>query len=112
MQMNEYQDRAATTAVYPGAGTGSALALAYLGLGLGEAGEVQGKIKKIIRDDGGILSDAARIALLKELGDLQWYVAMLAHEIDVPLSVIAEVNLDKLSDRKRRDVLAGSGDDR
>lgn len=112
MQMNEYQERAASTAVYPGHGTGSALAVAYLGLGLGEAGEVQGKIKKILRDEGGIVTDAARIGILKELGDVQWYVAMLAAELGLALETIAEVNLDKLADRQRRDVLAGSGDER
>lgn len=110
--MNDYQSRAAATAVYPDAGKGTALALAYIGLGLGEAGEVQGKIKKIIRDDGGVLTDQARIALMKELGDLQWYVAMLAREISVPLETIAQVNLDKLADRRERDVLGGSGDER
>ncbi len=112
MQMNEYQDRAAQTAVYPGVGTGSALAVSYLGLGLGEAGEIQGKIKKILRDDNGIVTDATRIALAKELGDLQWYVAMLAREIDMPLEVIAIMNVDKLADRRDRGVIGGSGDER
>lgn len=110
MQMNDYQDRAASTAVYPG--QGSVLGLAYVGLGLGEAGEVQGKIKKILRDDNGVVEDAARIAIAKELGDLLWYVAMASDEIGIPLDVIAKINLDKLADRRERGVLAGSGDER
>lgn len=107
-----YQAAVATTAIYPGAGTGSALALAYVGLGLGEAGEIQGKIKKVLRDDGGTITDAARIAIAKELGDLLWYVARASSEIDIPLEVIAQMNLNKLSDRAERGVLGGSGDDR
>lgn len=110
--MNDYQSRAAATAVYPDAGKGTALALAYIGLGLGEAGEVQGKIKKILRDDAGVLTEEKRIALMKEIGDLQWYVAMLAREISVPLETIALANLEKLGDRQARGVLGGSGDDR
>lgn len=110
--MNEYQTKAAQTAVYPHAGTGDMTALAYIGLGLGEAGEIQGKLKKVIRDDNGVLSDEARIGLMKELGDLQWYIAMLAREISVPLDVIASHNLDKLADRLERGVIGGSGDER
>jgi NTP pyrophosphatase (non-canonical NTP hydrolase) len=107
-----YQSAVATTAIYPGAGTGSALALAYVGLGLGEAGEIQGKIKKVIRDDEGVLTEAARIAIAKELGDLLWYVARTATEISMPLDIIAQINLNKLSDRLERGALQGSGDDR
>jgi len=112
MQINDYQTKVAETAIYPDAGKGSALALAYVGLGLGEAGEVQGKIKKVIRDDGGVLDDAARIAIAKEAGDLLWYVARIASEISMPLDVIAEMNVAKLASRAERGVLTGSGDDR
>lgn len=110
--MNDYQAAVAETAIYPESGTGSALALAYVGLGLGEAGEIQGKIKKIIRDDAGVVTDATRIAVAKELGDLLWYAARLASEISMPLETIAVMNLNKLSDRRDRGVLQGSGDDR
>lgn len=107
-----YQSQASSTAIYPEKGTGSALALAYVGLGLGEAGEVQGKLKKVIRDNGGVLSDEARDAIGKELGDLLWYVAAAATELGVDLGEVAQGNLDKLFDRKDRGVLNGSGDDR
>ena len=110
--MATYQAAVAGTAIYPDSGTGSALALAYVGLGLGEAGEVQGKIKKIIRDDGGVLGEATRIALAKEAGDLLWYVARLCSEISMPLATVAQMNLNKLADRRDRGVLGGSGDDR
>jgi NTP pyrophosphatase (non-canonical NTP hydrolase) len=110
MQMNEYQQQASSTAVYPG--KGSILGLAYVGLGLGEAGEVQGKIKKILRDNNGVVEDQHRIAIAKELGDVLWYVAMASEEIGIPLEVIGSINLDKLADRRERGVLAGSGDER
>ena len=112
LDLGTYQARVAETAIYPGCGTGSAMALAYLGLGLGEAGEVQGKIKKVIRDDGGVLTEAARINIAQEMGDLLWYVARMASEISMPLEVIAQMNLNKLSDRRERGVLGGSGDNR
>lgn len=112
MDFNDYQNDVAETAIYPGVGTGGATALAYVGLGLGEAGEIQGKIKKILRDDDCEVTDAHRIALAKEAGDLLWYLARLAAEIDVPLEVIAMMNIEKLADRRVRGVLGGSGDDR
>lgn len=112
MDMNDYQTMAAHTAQYPHAGQGDIVALSYLGLGLGEAGEVQGKIKKILRDDNGEIRDEHRVAILKELGDLLWYVAMVADELDVSLNRVAEHNLRKLDDRLQRGVIGGSGDDR
>lgn len=112
MNFNEYQRRAAETAIYPHAGEQDIVALSYLGLGLGEAGEVQGKIKKILRDSNGVIEDQHKVHIGKELGDLLWYVAMLATEIGLPMDVLAIQNLSKLSDRKQRGVLVGSGDER
>lgn len=113
LTLNDYQVATYETAQYPSAGTGSITALAYVGLGLGEAGEIQGKIKKIMRDEPGMtLSDGIRVALAKEAGDLLWYVARLGAEIDMTLEQIAQMNLNKLADRKARGVLGGSGDDR
>ena len=81
-------------------------ALEYLALGLtSEAGEVAGKVKKNIRD--GTESNVA-----SEIGDVLWYCAMLASEIDVSLGKIMEGNLEKLNDRKQRGTLQGSGDNR
>ena len=110
MDFNEYQDKAVSTAIYPG--KGGVYGLAYVGLGLGEAGEVQGKIKKVLRDDAGELTEQARLSIAKEAGDLLWYLAALADEIGVPLEIIATINLNKLGDRAARGVLGGSGDER
>ncbi len=112
LTFTEYQLKVAETAIYPEVGTGSMLALAYVGLGLGEAGEVQGKIKKILRDDNGVVSDAKREAILAEVGDLLWYAARVVDELDSSLELVAEGNLHKLNSRKERGVLGGSGDER
>lgn len=112
LNFREYQEAAASTAIYPGAGTQSWPAISYLGLGLGETGEVQGKLKKIIRDDNGVITDERREALRGELGDVLWYLANLCSELDLGLEDVAEDNLEKLAGRKARGVLTGSGDNR
>lgn len=88
------------------------IGLLYAALGLGEVGELQGKIKKIIRDGSGILSTELREAIAAELGDVLWYVADVARELGYPLSTIAEGNLGKLTSRAERGTLGGSGDNR
>ena len=109
MNMNEYQEAALETAIYPNKGSN----FVYPALGLtGEAGEVADKLKKVIRDNMGVLTDPTRDAVAKELGDVLWYVATLAHEMDYSLDQIAEMNLMKLYSRKVRDAISGSGDDR
>lgn len=112
LTFQEYQEATEATAIYPEAGRGTPMALAYVGLGLGESGEVQGKIKKIIRDSDGEISNEARAAIGKELGDQLWYIGRVAAELGLSLGVIAVNNLEKLSSRKERGVLGGSGDDR
>ncbi len=95
---NEYQEKCKTTAIYP-----KKDAIAYLSLGLvSEAGEVAGKVKKHIRD--GTESNIA-----SEIGDVLWYCAMLANELDANLGKLMESNLHKLTDRKNRGTLQGSG---
>lgn len=115
----EYQERAVDTAVYPG--QGGLMGLLYVALGLGETGEVQGKIKKLLRDTDfdldkmiakGDYDIEFRKAVAKELGDVLWYVAQMCNELGLEMSVVAESNLAKLADRKERGVLKGSGDNR
>jgi len=112
LTLTDYQKATDATAAYPGAGTGSTEAVVYCALGLGEAGEVQGKVKKILRDDHGVITEEKRLEIYKELGDVLWYVARLAKELGFPLNNVAEANLLKLEDRKSRGVITGSGDDR
>ena len=86
--------------------------LVYDGLGLGEAGEVQGKIKKIIRDNGGILTPEARDGIKDELGDTLWYITSMCQTLGITLEDVATSNIRKLHDRRARGVLEGSGDNR
>ncbi|MBR5408863.1 nucleoside triphosphate pyrophosphohydrolase family protein [Candidatus Saccharibacteria bacterium] len=82
-------------------------------LGLsGEAGEVADKFKKIIRDKGGDLSVEDKEAVVKELGDVLWYIAEISRYLDTPLSEVARKNLEKLYSRLDRNKIAGDGDNR
>lgn len=105
---NDYQRKTGDTAIYP-----TKQAANYLTLGLvSEAGEVAGKVKKIIRDNGGIFTASDEQDLAAELGDVLWYVAQLADILGFDLLDIADRNLDKLKSRSARGVLIGSGDKR
>lgn len=109
MNMNEYQKRAWETGIYPDKGRN----IIYPILGLtGESGEVAEHGKKILRDDGGLLTDERREKMIKELGDVLWYVAAVASELGVSLDTVAQTNLDKLATRKSSGTLQGSGSDR
>ena len=105
----EYQRKAAETAIFP-----KEKALEYLTLGLtGEAGEIANKVKKLIRDGADREEHHAKLnAIGHEIGDVMWYCAMLAKEVDMNLGRIMEDNLDKLADRKARNRLQGDGDNR
>lgn len=109
MTLNEYQNNASKTAIYPNRGKN----IIYPTLGLlGESGEIAEKVKKMIRDDNGKLTKEKKSLMIKELGDVLWYLSQLAHELDTTLDNIAQINIDKLFDRKNRNKLQGSGDTR
>lgn len=118
MQLNEYQDRALETAIYPNLGSN----LVYPALKLnGEAGEIAEKVGKLIRDNGYQIGSTnirnrdlqiQRDNLIKELGDVLWYVAALTTELGSNLQEVAITNLNKLGSRAARGKLQGSGDDR
>lgn len=108
--LDEYQEGALETAVFPDIGGERCI---YPALGLAnEAGEVLGKIKKLYRDRKGRVTPEFRKLVEKELGDVLWYVAVLADAFDLRLSEVAEANLEKLADRASRDAIQGSGDER
>ena len=104
-----YENLAGQTAIFP-----KDKALEYLALGMtSEAGEVAGKVKKLIRDGEDVEGfELKKIAIASEIGDVLWYCAMMAKEVGVPLNTIMQENLRKLHDRKERGTLQGSGDDR
>lgn len=82
-------------------------------LGLsGEAGEFTDKIKKIVRDKHGKISPEDKEELLKELGDVLWYIALIAEYMGVSLEEVADKNIKKLASREKRGALSGSGDNR
>ncbi len=111
MEFNSYQGKTAKTAIYPN--DTQMLAVTYTALGLAnEAGEVAGKIKKAMRDDNMEITNEKREQLVGELGDVLWYLARLADELNVDLDLVAEYNLDKLFSRAERGVIGGDGDNR
>jgi NTP pyrophosphatase (non-canonical NTP hydrolase) len=109
MDLNEYQRGALRTA----ASHESRNVLFSLVLGLvGESGEIAEKFKKWVRDLNSDESRIDRTDIAKELGDVLWYVAVLADYLDLSLDDIATANLAKLAGRQHRNVLGGSGDNR
>lgn len=109
--LESYQKAATEFAIYPGKGTFQGIIYTTLKMN-GEAGEIAEKIGKVLRDDNGILAREKRAALLLELGDVLWYVAALANELDYSLAEVANANIKKLADRSTRGKLQGSGDNR
>lgn len=109
MTFDEYQKESRKTATYPKLDP----PYLYPTLGLaGEAGEVVEKLKKRVRDCGGVVDDVARATIARELGDVLWYVAQLSTELGLSLATIAEENIAKLASRQQRDKLHGAGDNR
>lgn len=105
MQINDYQADARATCLE------SAKNLPYLICGLSaEAGEVAGKYAKYIRDRTEFYK--LEEDLIKELGDVLWFVAIIADDLGVTLSEVAQQNIDKLYSRQQRGTLKGSNDDR
>ncbi|MBU3999997.1 nucleoside triphosphate pyrophosphohydrolase family protein [Patescibacteria group bacterium] len=109
MTFDEYQKQSRKTAKYPNIGNN----FIYPTLGLsGESGEVAEKIKKVLRDKNGIIDEATRAEITKELGDVLWYLSQIASELDLPLENVASENIKKLFSRLDRGKLGGNGDNR
>lgn len=109
MTFNDYQDDSRKTALYPNVGNN----FVYPTLGLsGESGEVAEKIKKVIRDKGGIIDEITKQEIKKELGDVLWYVSQIASELGLSLEDVASENIKKLFSRLKRGKINGNGDNR
>jgi NTP pyrophosphatase (non-canonical NTP hydrolase) len=105
---NSYQRNASSTAIYP-----EEHRILYPALGLaGEAGEVANKVKKLIRDGPDKRPDTWREDIASEIGDVLWYCAALATDLNLTLGMIAGQNEKKLGQRKQSGTLGGSGDTR
>jgi NTP pyrophosphatase (non-canonical NTP hydrolase) len=114
MNLNEYQKQALTTDSFGGKNvpvTDPAFVAKILGL-VGEAGEVAEKFKKIIRNKSGKMDETDRQEVIKELGDLLWYISVMSHYLGADLDEVAKNNLAKLADRHSRGVIKSSGDNR
>lgn len=130
MEFKEYQKQAHTTALYSESiktilgidpnneitqQEGTIIKLfniSYVGLGLGEVGEIQNKLKKILRDSYGNITQETKDFVSKELGDVLWYVAEMCSVFNLDMNDVAQQNIDKLFSRKDRGVIQGSGDNR
>lgn len=113
MRFSEYENAAMATAQYPNVGAN----LVYPAMGcVGEAGEFADKIKKHWRNTGHMSAESMtpeqRMGALKELGDQLWYITASARELSSSLEEVAEINVDKLQDRRERGVIKSTGDNR
>ena len=112
MNFDEYQEKITKYDTYSKCGLKEVGFIEKV-LGLtGEAGETADKIKKILRDKDGVLTDEDKTAISKELGDVLWYLASIARYLDLPLSEVASGNVAKLEDRYQRNKIHGAGDNR
>lgn len=124
MDFNTYQEKAKTTdldakelkaAIANGTVGKNLMTRGFMDkiLGLsGEAGEATDKFKKIVRDKNGEVSEEDKAEIVKELGDVLWYLALTSAYLGVPFNEVAEKNIAKLASRKQRGTLEGSGDNR
>lgn len=116
MTFDEYQIKALETATYPDLGHN----IVYPAMGLaGEAGEVLDKIKKHWRNTNSIVQELRETltvqqvqAIVRELGDVLWYINAMAKELGSSLEEVATINLEKLYDRRDRGVIKSEGDNR
>ena len=112
MEFDEYQKQAAASDTYEKCNLKEVGFIEKV-LGLsGEAGEFTDKYKKILRDKNGVMSPEDKDAMVKELGDVLWYIASISRYMNVPMSEVAKKNIAKLQDRLKRGKVHGEGDNR
>jgi NTP pyrophosphatase (non-canonical NTP hydrolase) len=114
MQISDYSDQAISTDLFSKEGQSidsHAMLEKVFGL-VGEAGEVAEKFKKIFRDKDGVATDEDKKELMKELGDVLWYINSVGIYLGYSLEEIAQTNLNKVLSRKQRGLTKGSGDNR
>ena len=111
MEFNEYQKRASTTADFSGRPGEYPLMYSCMGLA-GETGEVIEKVKKVMRNNGGKMTEEQREAIKQEIGDVLWYLSQVARFCDIAFDDAAKANVEKLADRRARGVIRSEGDAR
>ncbi|RJQ33957.1 hypothetical protein C4568_03425 [Candidatus Parcubacteria bacterium] len=111
MNFDEYQKLASRTATF--SGKQAEIPLVYVALGLaGESGELIEKIKKVMRNDNGEISEEKREEIKREIGDVLWYLSQISRLCDIPFDDAAVTNIEKLADRAKRGVIKSEGDTR
>lgn len=90
MDFNEYLQRSAATDKIDD--PRDALRIGLMGIA-GEAGTILSEAKKSLRDDEPI--PGLKAILAEELGDLLWYVALVARRLQIDLNDVAKANLEK-----------------
>lgn len=93
MNVNEYQKEAMTT-LNPEFSKRDALINSVMGL-CGESGEAIDIVKKWMAQG----HELDREHLIRELGDIAWYLAEAATALDVSLEDVLQANIDKLKKR-------------
>jgi NTP pyrophosphatase (non-canonical NTP hydrolase) len=110
MTFDEYQKAALTTAI---TNPDPLMDKTIWAMGIsGESGEVLEKWKKIVAYKDGKITAEDKAELKKELGDVVWYVAVMAHSLGLSFDEVMQVNIDKLASRKQRGTQKGQGDNR
>lgn len=110
MTFNEYQKKALETAIF---NKDPLMDKTIWAMGIsGEAGEILEKWKKIVAYKDGKITEEDIDGIKKELGDVLWYIALLAHSLNIELDDVVELNVEKLASRKARGVQKGQGDNR
>ena len=113
MDFNEYQEDCRHTDVGTSAQDLLKPGWMYYVLGIaGETGELFEKIKKLFRDRGGKVDRIFKGMIIKECGDVLWYMARLLDQFDITLEEVAITNSEKCIDRMKRGVIHGNGDNR
>ncbi len=111
MTFDEYQKRSLTTVMRNQHDKLMGKTILALGVA-GEAGEVADKWKKVLAYQNGEMTKEDVAELAKEMGDVLWYLAVLAEELGLKLDDVATMNLAKLASRQSRNVISGRGDNR
>ena len=113
MTFDEYQKKALTTAYTDPQYVDSLMDKSIWVMGIaGEAGEVVEKWKKIVAYKAGVISEEDKAELKKELGDVVWYIAVMANSLGLSFEEVMQLNVAKLASRKQRGVIKGKGDNR
>ncbi len=111
MNFDEYQELASLTADFKNRSPEYKIMYSCMGLA-GETGEVIEKIKKVMRNDGGAMTDEQRQSIKLEIGDVLWYLSQVARFSGISLGDAAQANVEKLADRRKRGVIRSAGDTR